>query len=164
MLLLMHQAKSPLPSLNLHQSPLLAKASNTANPAYNTHTLSIYIYINAAECSNRYPNFPSTHWWLLIIPNCLQPIAVRHQHITPNHFQPTHNQQLKLRVKLSLARVRRRGVGSLEEKRKVKKIEKKRGGGGLECSGKMGKNTVLHCFGALTAAQLKDDIKCSLEV
>ena len=129
MLLLMHQAKSPLPSLNLHQSPLLAKASNTANPAYNTHTLSIYIYINAAECSNRYPNFPSTHWWLLIIPNCLQPIAVRHQHITPNHFQPTHN-QLKLTVKLSLARVRSRGVGWLEEKRKVKKIERRRGGGG----------------------------------
>ena len=123
MLLLTHQAKSPLPSLNLHQSPLLAKASNTANPAYNTYTLSIYIYINAAECSNRYPNFPSTHWWLLIIPNWLQPVAVRRQHITPNHFQltPTHNQQLKLRVKLSLARVRSRGVGWLEEKRKVKK-------------------------------------------
>ena len=46
-----------------------------------------------------------------------------------------------------------------------KKIErKKKGGGGVECLGKMGKNTVLHCFGALTAAQLKDDIKCSLEV
>ena len=55
-------------------------------------------------------------------------------------------------------------MGSLEEKRKVKKIERRRGGGGLECSGKMGKNTVLHCFGALTAAQLKDNIKCSLEV
>ena len=130
MLLLMHQAKSPLPSLNLHQSPLLAKASNTANPAYNTHTLSIYIYINAAECSNRYPNFRSTHWWLLIIPNCLQPIAVRHQHITSNYFQPTHNQQLKLRVKLSLARVRRRGVGSLEEKKKSEKNREKKGGGG----------------------------------
>ena len=50
------------------------------------------------------------------------------------------------------------------EKKSEKNREKKRGGGGLECSGKMGKNTVLHCFGALTAAQLKDDIKCSLEV
>lgn len=59
-------------------------------------------------------------------------------------------------------------MGWLEEKRKVrkkKKKERKRGGGGKgECSGKMGKNAVLHCFGALTVAQLKDDIKCGLEV
>lgn len=47
---------------------------------------------------------------------------------------------------------------------KKKKREKKGEGGKGECSGKMGKNAVLHCFGALTVAQLKDDIKCGLEV